>query len=723
MELRTQIPIFCGALAIAIAVSILLRRRPGPSQLWFAAFAADTGLWYLAQSLYHIGRDDQSLYQFGRADVWARFIVIMAVLLPQFALRLFEALMPETERRSTLPRLAGILLVPVGLLSLFGPLERWWLRGIVFLYVFGLLGAGLSSLWSRASRSRSRGTQRRVRFLVLVGALAVAASLAEFLWFVNVTVPPIGAGFSVLFLFVLSESLIRRRFVDVYDVLGQVMLSSALASCLAAIFYFFMKVVGGLDSLYLTAFLATIVILVVFEPLREKVNRAIHRILFRERADIERAVTKVRGQLLHVLQVDQMARLVVGALETSRRATAATLMVREPVADHFETVSSFGPSGPMRLEVSKAQPLLESLESSGSLVLDEVELLAQEARRAGDTLAIASHGRILASAELLGEFRRGVVLPLRGEARGIIGLLLLADDRAVDAYSPDEVVLLEELAVQASVVMGNSRQHMELQTRDRLAVLGRMAAGLAHEIKNPLGAIKGAAQLLGEDPANQLSASDGEFVSIILEEVDRLDRVVGSVLNYARPARGHSAELDVRQVVGRTAKLLEAESPDCRLEVSLPTELPPVQADAEQLRQVLINLIRNAVQAMEGRGTVRIQVKLAEGARASGPSDHADEWLEISVSDSGPGMTPNVRENLFVPFFTTKQKGSGLGLAISQRIVKEMAGRIEVTSSEGQGATFSVFLPAARLGREAEAEHASGTHSAANPLSTRSDLQ
>lgn len=685
MELRTQTSLFCGALAIAIAVSILLRRRPGIPQLWFAAFAADIGLWYLAQSLYH----------FVRADVWARFTAVLALLLPQFALRLFEALMPETERRSTLPRLAAVLSAPVALISLFGPLDRWWLRGIVFLYVFSLLGAGLYSLWNRGSRSRSRGTQRRVRFLVMVGAVAVAASLAEFLWFLDITFPPIGAALSVLFLFVLSESLIRRRFVDVYDVLSQVMMSTALASCLAGIFYVFLRVFGGLDTLYLAAFLATIVILVVFEPLREKVNLAIHRTLFRERADLERAVTKVRGQLAHVLQVEQMGNLVVGALESSRRATAAALFVREPVADHFDLVASFGPQGPERIEAPQVKPILEHLQSSPSLVLDDMELMAQEARRRDDSALVEGYGRILAAAELLGPFRTGVVLALRGDKRGTVGLLLVADDRAVDAYSPDEVVLLEELALHGSVVLENSRQHIELQTRDRLAVLGRMAAGLAHEVKNPLGAIKGAAQLLGDDTNHAVSASDREFLSIILEEVDRLDRVVGSVLSYARPARANYGEIDVAHVVERTARMLEAESPGCELAVNTLPDLPPVHGDAEQLRQVLINLIRNAVQAMEGKGRVNISTNCGLSARSSHHGQGADSWVEICVQDTGPGIAAEVRPNLFVPFFTTKQRGSGLGLAISQRIVEEMSGRIEVESGTERGTRFSVWLPAA----------------------------
>lgn len=682
MDLRTRTSLFCGALAFAIAASILLRKRPGMPQIWFAGFAANTGLWYLAQWL----------YLFVQADVWARFTAILAVLLPQFALRLFEALMPEQERRPTLPRIALILLGPVSVLALLGPLEQWWVRGIVFLYVLGLLGAGLYSLWARSRKTRSRGTQRRVRFLVLVGAAAVAASLADFLWFIDITVPPIGAAFSILFLFVLSESLIRQRFVDVYDVLGQVMLSAALASCLAAIFYVFVGLFGGFDTMYLAAFLATIVILVVFEPLREKANLAIQKTFFRERADLERAVLRTKKELIHVLQVDEMGRIIMTALETSRRATAAAVYVRDPVSAHFDLIASFGPGPPVRISRAKAQPLFERLEKGTSLVLDDLELEAEEARQEGRTQEAADVARVLAAALVLGPFNRGLVLPLRGQNLGLGGLLLLADDRAVDAYAPDEVALLEELALQASVVLENSRQYRQLQARDRLTVLGQMAAGLAHEVKNPLGAIKGAAQLL-EGGDRRDSAQDHEFVSIILEEVDRLDRVVGSVLDYARPAPGTLGEVQVGEVIDKTVRFLDAERSGCELVVDLEPALPLAHADAEQIRQVLINLVRNAVQAMGGKGTVRISAARALGGRPSEIGEPEEAWIQINVRDEGPGIAPEVRDSLFMPFVTTKQKGSGLGLAISQRIVEEMGGRIAVSSRPGEGTTFSILLP------------------------------
>lgn len=688
MDLRTRTSLFCGALAIAIAVSILLRKRPGMPQIWFAFFAADTGLWYLAQWL----------YLFVLADVWARFTAILAVLLPQFALRLFEALMPEKERRSVLPRTALILLGPVALLALLGPLEHWWVRGTVFLYVFGLLVAGLYSLWARSRDSKSRGTQRRVRFLVIVGALAVAASLADFLWFLDLKIPPIGAAFSILFLFVLSESLIRQRFVDIYDVLGQVMLSAALSSCLAAIFYVFVGLFGGFDTMYLAAFLATIVILVVFEPLREKANLAIQSLFFRERAVLERAVTRAKRELVHVLQVQDMGHVIMTSLEESRRATGAALYVRDPMAPRFDLVASFGPATPELISRAKAQPLFERLEQQHSIALDALELEVEEARGQGRSEDADAGARALAAAEVLGPFRRGVVLALRGRRFGLGGLLLVADDRATDAYSLDEVALLEDLALQASVVLENSRQYRQLQARDRLAVLGQMAAGLAHEVKNPLGAIKGAAQLL--DGVRALTSGDHEFVSIILEEVDRLDRVVGSVLDYARPAPSKLGEVEVGEVIERTVRFLDAERSGCELTVQLDGPLPKVRADAEQIRQVLINLVRNAVQAMGEQGTVRIGASFLPSGRVPTRVDGEEGWLVVTVKDEGPGIAPEVRDSLFMPFVTTKQKGTGLGLAISERIVEEMGGRIEVISRAGEGTTFSIVFPVGPSGAE-----------------------
>jgi two-component system, NtrC family, sensor histidine kinase HydH len=684
MDLRTRTSLFCGVLALTIAVSILLRGRLRRPQLFFAALATDIGLWYLAQWLYHLGPTELS----------ARYTAVLAVLLPQFAVHLFEAIGPETDRRPVLPRVAGVLAVPM-LVLVLSQHTHGFVRVAVFVYVFGLIAAALFSLWRRGDRSGSRAVKRRVRFLVLIGALAAAFSLADFLWFIGAPLPPASAVLAIVFLFVLSESLNRERLVDLYDVLVKLLVSTALAFSLAGIFYVLVALFGGFEVMYLGAILAAIVILMLFEPLREMAEAYVARVLLRERVDLERAIGRARARLVHVLQLGEMQDVVMAALENSRRATGAALYLRDPGGSDFALASSLGPPAATRVEAAAAGPLLERLEQIPSISFEEVTLRLAERRRAGLTREAEGDERLLAASELLGPFRQGLCFPIRGEDRELRGLLLVVDDRVRDAFSPDDVALLESLALQIGIVVENTKQYRRMQERDRLTVLGQMAAGLAHEIKNPLGAIKGAAQLLGDARAGgRLGPSEREFLGIILEEVERLDRVVGSVLDYARPSKGDVGSVDVNAVVKRTLKLLSsdrAEVSDARTD--LDPVLPPVRADAEQLRQVLINLIRNAVQAMGTTGAVYVSTRARVERHPAGGSDST--WVEIAVRDEGPGIAPQVMKNLFVPFVTTKERGTGLGLAISQRVVAEMGGRIDAVSRPGTGSTFTVLLPVA----------------------------
>jgi two-component system, NtrC family, sensor histidine kinase HydH len=298
--------------------------------------------------------------------------------------------------------------------------------------------------------------------------------------------------------------------------------------------------------------------------------------------------------------------------------------------------------------------------------------------------------RLLAAAERLGVFAEGLCIAIRVGEQELVGMLLLHDDRMRDAFSGEDLAVLETLALQMGVVVENSRQYLRLKEKDRLAALGQMAAGLAHEVKNPLGAIKGAAQLLGDPPDGaELDPGARDFVQIILEEVDRLDRVVGSVLDYARPSKGNPGAVDVNQAVARTLQVVSSNREEVtRFDANLVAERLMVRADEEHLRQVLMNLLRNAVEAMGGGGTVFVTTRRR-------PVQKGPALVEIAVQDTGPGISPQVCESVFVPFFTTKERGTGLGLAISQRMAQEMGGRIEVASVEGSGAIFTIVLPGA----------------------------
>jgi signal transduction histidine kinase len=694
-DLRPKTILFCAVLALAIALSVLLRGRRAVHWL-FAAFAADVALWYASQSL----------AGFFRADLWERVTGVLTVLLPQFAIHLFQNVVPLDvgTTRTRLARFAAIVGLPVLAVTVSPYHNHSLALGAVYTYVFGLLAAALIGLWRRGQASPSRAVRDRVRFLAMVGAAATTFSMADFLSYLGVHIPPIGAVLSILFLFVLAESVTRPRLADIYELAGRLLVSTALAFCLAGIFYLFVMVIGGFDTMYLNAVLAAIVFLVLFEPLQSEVETRIHQFFFRERYDLETSVAELRKRLAHVLEVDEMVTTLMQDLERSRRVTTAALYLRDQDGDGFDVVASIGAGVPKRVEALGAHPLLDRLEQQPSVSLEE---LAREGSP-GD-------GAVLAAAATLGALRNAVVLTVRAQDDDGVGLLFVADDRVRDAFTPEEIALLETVATQIGVVVANSRVYSRMKERDRLAALGSMAAGLAHEVKNPLGAIKGAAQLLeevgasnGDDPTTR------EFVGIILEEVNRLDRVVGSFLDYARPHAGNPIPLDLNAAVRRTVQILSSQIADGGVDIQLDLDesIERASIDPEKFRQVLINLTQNAIQAMDGRGKITVSTAMRRSTRgrvAPAPVAPADgtsppsrrslpdeqELIEVSVRDTGPGIAPKVLRNLFVPFFTTKTEGTGLGLAISQSIVQNAGGTIEVHSHPGAGTTFTIVLPAA----------------------------
>ncbi|HVQ23992.1 MAG TPA: ATP-binding protein, partial [Planctomycetota bacterium] len=212
----------------------------------------------------------------------------------------------------------------------------------------------------------------------------------------------------------------------------------------------------------------------------------------------------------------------------------------------------------------------------------------------------------------------------------------------------------------------------------------------------PLGAIKGAAQLLVDADGKPVPVQDGtEFLAIIVEEVNRLNRVVTQFLDYARPYKGDAAEIDLNEVVRRTLQLVESldEGRRVTFEARFTDDLPRVRGDAEQLRQVFLNLGLNAMQAMPDGGTLTVSTSRRAARRRGEPG----AFVEVRFHDTGPGISREHMKNLFIPFFTTKEKGTGLGLPISQRIVTQHGGIIEVRSEphKRRGTTFTVVLPVA----------------------------
>jgi two-component system sensor histidine kinase HydH len=680
VELRTQTSFLAGLIAIAIALTVLLRPRKSRLLWWFGAFSLSVAAWHLSTALVSV---------LGPDPLWRRLNLICAVLLPVSAVGFLRLFIEDEARPVSVLWRGAVGFSALQITLLCTPL--YVLPAVplaIFFSMSVLLVVALGMLWRRAQRVRSSFARRRLRFLVLMGALSTLFTAADYLPLVGLDIPPVGTVLTLVFLYILSQSVLRERLLDLYELAGRLSVLTALSFSLAAVFWLLMSFSGG--QFFMHSVAAALVVLLVYDPLRLKVEQKISQLFFRERYDLERDVGILRRRLAHVLELDHLPDLVLAGLESSRRVTHAAIYLLDADMRGYQLLGHIGSVPVRRLEGAAARPLVDALRADHLLTIEAIERKVELHRAQGRDRDAETCHEVVQCLEAM-HASVCVALSIEGD---VYGMLCIRDERVRDAFSPEEIQLLLGLCAQIVTAIENTRLYQRMKERDKLAAMGEMAAGLAHEIRNPLGAIKASAQYLRETPPED--AGSDEFLHIIVEEVDRLNRVVSSFLDYANPAHGDAHMLcDVNAVVERTAQVLatEVEQLDLLDALALAPDLPKVRIDAERLRQVLINLIQNALEAIEGGGTLRVETRVRD---ALGPSGEPDRWVEVSVVDTGKGVPQQVLHNLFEPFVTTRQKGTGLGLAICQRIVSGASGKILVQTRENQGSTFSVLLPAAQ---------------------------
>jgi two-component system NtrC family sensor kinase len=294
--------------------------------------------------------------------------------------------------------------------------------------------------------------------------------------------------------------------------------------------------------------------------------------------------------------------------------------------------------------------------------------------------------RILAAARQLEAGAPGE-LPVLGDSGLGLDQAALAFERTAAALVEERARLAGKVAELTAVNEALAEARASLVRTEKLATVGRLAAGVAHEVGNPLGAVSGYAELararLGPDADLQVK----DALDRIAAAADRIDRIVRDLLDFARPAPLELRAVSVARALDAALRIASVQSrfKGVEVEVGVPVDLPPVRADERHLSQVFLNLLLNAGDAMGGKGRVRVE------ARRSG------DRVEIEISDSGPGIAAEDLPRIFDPFFTTKEpgQGSGLGLAICHSIVDSLGGSIEARSGLGGGAVLAIRLPVA----------------------------
>ena len=458
------------------------------------------------------------------------------------------------------------------------------------------------------------------------------------------------------------------------------------------------------------------------------VDRIIHDVASQQKIDRVRILSK-EGRITHSTYAPEIGRTVNRKAEACSHCHQSERPL-EQVPKNERTWTFKGPNGESLLgsmEVIRNEPSCynaachqHSKETSVLGVVDIVYSLDDiEKKLSASTLGIAgfSVGFIVVAALLVGFFvHRLVYLPLRDLEVGAQRLSTGNLDQAIPVRSSDEFGNLASLFNGMTDALRNSRaqlqdwghtleQKVEERTQElrraqaetmrgeKLASVGLLASGVAHELNNPLTGILTFSHLMRQKLPDK--SADAEDMDLVIRETKRCAAIIKRLLDFAREKHPEKKFTDLNQVIDDTVRIIEkpAHLRDIEITLDLDRTLPPIWIDADQIKQVVMNMLVNAQHAVEEKGSITVATRRAQDPRA--PATEAKPMVAISIVDTGCGIPEANLLRIFDPFFTSKDvgKGTGLGLSVSHGIVEAHGGLIEVQSKVGEGSTFRVFLP------------------------------
>jgi two-component system sensor histidine kinase HydH len=695
MGIQTQSALIASILLLAIALNVMFQRRSVLFRWSFAWLVLGLFLYNLFFFLWGVSEG---------AELWMRLLLISAALSAHFGLRFFSRFLGEPN--PTAQAMSGLATVATVVIGVTRVGTTSWFTGLVATFALGSFGYIASRLFARHRKTTSEVESARFGYLVIGHLVALTFAGLDLLPMMGTSFPSLGHLLTTLYMYFWMQIVQRSRLLDLEELFGRGLGLLILSVPMSLIYGGLVVWAGDRTGLFFfNSMLASVVLIFLFEPMKDAIDQWIGRLLFRETFEFEAILGRLRTELPNHIHVPDQIDMVLDGLNESRRVTHASLLLLDSDGRGYSMQRSIGPLDARRVDVVRARAFLEALRRDRFLALEQVDRERDELP--GDADESPQAQRLDAIRSTMRELSAGLSFALVSGER-MLGFLNLKDERLREPFSSAEIRSILSLAGHMATALENSEHFERLKERERLSALGEMSAGLAHEIRNPLGAIKGAGQLL--DPA-KLDPEQRDMVEVILAEVDRLNEVVSQFLDYARPYRGAPQAVELNPLLERIARLLRAQDQASPVEVrlSLTPNLPAVRADPAQLEQVFLNLARNALEAMEssptavpesdGRGAGKVLTMATEILETEGPTPR----VQVRFVDTGPGIPDEVLRNLFIPFFTTKRKGTGLGLAICQRIIQNHGGTIAVRTLLSQGTTVTI-----RLRRADEPDSATG---------------
>jgi len=424
-------------------------------------------------------------------------------------------------------------------------------------------------------------------------------------------------------------------------------------------------------------FLATI----FFHKIKPGTEKAVEQILFKGRYDYRETLGKFSRAMVSILDLQSLSKRIIETITQTMGVDKASLFFLNEERGGYYLLESKNIKMTFPIPIiPKGDPLSRYLQKFGEIIIREELIKGTNIPELKDII------------QTMSQLEAEVSIPLVSKGQ-LIGMINLSHKFNKDIYSHEDIELLTTLANQMAIAIENARLYEDLKKSksyirraDRLASLGTLTAGLAHEIRNPLVAIKTFTQLLPERLEDEEFRN--HFLNIASGEVDRIASLITELLEFARPSEPKFELEDIHNSLDGMILLVSTEAKSKHIDIikEYASDLLPTTIDQEQMKQVFLNMLLNAIEATPENG--KITVKTRSFVKPEG-----EPYIQIEITDTGRGIPAEYLEDIFTPFFTTKEKGSGLGLSISTQIVQDHKGYIDVDSQLNKGSSFFVNLP------------------------------
>ena len=550
-----------------------------------------------------------------------------------------------------------------------------FLHPIFLAIVFLTVSFGLYQL-IRALIKIKDATEKKQAQLILTAAIFYVFASTDFLVNYGVEFYPPGYIFIITSLSILLYALFRYNLMDISIIVRKGLFYSMFLGLISGAYlasvYLFSYLIKNVSEAFSFVFSSILIIIlaIIFQPLRDKVQDVIDKVFFRGKYDYQKTIKELSLASRSIADLDELLDQVLTSIVNVIHIKNASVYILDKRGGKYFARRTLG------INAKKAIP-------DNDQIIRPLQLKKE---------AIIYDGSLKDNEDIerfMKETKAAIIFPIITKDE-LVGFLCLGEKLSGEVYSDEDIDLLSTLCNQIGVSIENAMLYedaLEAQKKlyqaDKLATVGALAAGLAHEIKNPIAAIKGFSQVIDKAVIDKDSEAIKDFQEVVPRQLDRINEIVEKLLTLSKPPKMEKKQVDVNLLIADIVRLVEKQAMKQHVEiVKCFGELPQTLADPEQLTQAFLNLILNAIQSMPDGGQVEIRTRIA------GP-----DKIELEFIDNGAGIPKEKLPKIFDPFFTTKTGGSGLGLSVTRQIVIGHHGTIDVESETGKGTKFKLAIP------------------------------